>query len=141
METRITPLFADDVTQLGHRWTRVSDLVAERLPDASLERSPDDLAVLRRLLEEEVVTTADLLVLQDMGAVLGFALNAVEPRLVWVMVEDELGRDPALYFRPTGALVFPLTMFSKRVERGEALEPRGIFDAVLAQLEIPSEES
>ena len=36
------------------------------------------------------------------------------------MVEDEKGRDPAIRIPGTTVILFPLTMISKRIERGEA---------------------
>lgn len=139
-ETRIGPLYETDVNELGAAWARIDDLVRS-LPRTAegeapaLNRSPDDLDHVHGLLEAKSITTSDQGLLQDMGVVLGFVLNAVEPRLVWVVVDDEDGRSLGLHYRESEILLFPMTMFSKRVERGEALSVRGIFDGILAQLE------
>jgi uncharacterized protein DUF3806 len=137
-ETKIGPLFESDVAALGAAWGRIEDLLREQqgADMAALERSPAAIEKLHGLLESGRVTTADLGLLQDMGVVLGFILNSVEPRLVWVVVEDEDGRTLGLHYRESAVILFPLTMLSKRVERGEALSLRGIFDGILAQLEV-----
>jgi hypothetical protein len=50
-----------------------------------------------------------------------------------VAVEDEHGRDPALRDH-SGMLVFPLTMISKRVERGEHVDVVDLFKKTVATL-------
>jgi hypothetical protein len=42
--------------------------------------------------------------------------------LDWTMVSDEYGRDPALRYKKTDTVFFPLTMISKRVERDEPVD-------------------
>jgi len=49
--------------------------------------------------------------------------------LVWVAIEDAYGRDPALRDEETSIVTFPMTTISKRVERGETVDVRGLFDA------------
>jgi hypothetical protein len=46
----------------------------------------------------------------------------------WITVEDEYGQDPAIQFGETSIIAFPLTMVSKRVERGEALDVRDLYE-------------
>jgi hypothetical protein len=50
------------------------------------------------------------------------------------MVEDEYGRDPAIRYKETSLLVFPMTMISKRVEDGEELNVIELFDGLAKQL-------
>jgi hypothetical protein len=50
------------------------------------------------------------------------------------MVEDEYGRDPAIRYKETSLLVFPMTMISKRVEDGEELNVLELFDGLAKQL-------
>lgn len=51
------------------------------------------------------------------------------------MVEDEYGRDPAIRYKETTLLVFPQTMISKRVEAGEAVDVRVMYEGLCKQLE------
>ena len=53
----------------------------------------------------------------------------------WCAVEDEYGRDPALRYRETDLLVFPLTMISKRVEDGESVDVRELLRLLVEKLE------
>ena len=45
----------------------------------------------------------------------------------WVIVEDQYGRDLALQYEKTSIIIFPLTMISKRVEKGEKPNLADIF--------------
>src|SRR5947207_14017414 len=97
------------------------------LSEASREKyqtAAGKLGLLRALLEAEMFRPDQTWEIQSMGIVLGDALGQ-ELRLRWVMVEDDDGRDPALAVPGRSALVFALTMISKRVE---AAQPVDVFD-------------
>ena len=51
------------------------------------------------------------------------------------MVEDEYGRDPCLVVDGTSIMLFPLTMISKRIERGEEVDVFDIFNALADDVE------
>lgn len=53
----------------------------------------------------------------------------------WVIVEDEYGGDPAVRLPGTSVILFPLTMISKRVERGDKVDVFDLFNGVAAQIE------
>lgn len=72
--------------------------------------------------------------LQCLGVVLGDAF-ALALGMEWVTVADEYGRDPALRVPGTTTLLFPLTMISKRVERGETVDVFDLFDGVAARVD------
>lgn len=46
----------------------------------------------------------------------------------WWIVEDEYGRDPCLRYLETALHLNPLTMISKRIERGESVDIQRIFE-------------
>jgi hypothetical protein len=71
--------------------------------------------------------------LQCLGITFGDALVESLP-LEWVMVEDGYGRDPALRLSGSSALVFPLTMISKRVEKGESVDVLSLYDQICEQV-------
>ncbi len=64
--------------------------------------------------------------LQCLGISFGDAL-AQELKMKWVTIEDEYGSDPALILEGTSIKLFPLTMISKRVERGDLVEVIELF--------------
>ena len=114
---------------LGHL-AKQRAFVEAYLSDASREQyrtAAGKLGLLRALLEAKVLRPDQTWELQAMGIVLGDAL-AQELGLRWVMVEDEYGRDPALAVPGKTVLVFPLTMISKRVEAGQAVDVFDLFN-------------
>jgi len=48
--------------------------------------------------------------------------------LDWWIVEDEYGRDPCLRYEHTTLQINPLTMISKRLERGERVSERELYE-------------
>lgn len=69
-----------------------------------------------------------------MGIVFGDAF-VQEMGMEWVMVEDEYGTDPAVRLPGTTIIIFPLTMISKRVERGETVDVFDLFNGVIDMIE------
>jgi hypothetical protein len=51
------------------------------------------------------------------------------------MVEDEYGHDPAIRLPGTSIILSPLTMISKRIERGEEVDVFDLFNRVAAEVE------
>jgi len=125
-EQTITELDAGTLAQLDQQraW------VAERAEtEAGIAGTGADAAI--RLQQVDAVLAAGVEAsatweLQALGVVLGDAL-AERLGVEWVVVEDEYGRDPALLAGPGPVLVFPQTMISKRVERGESVRAIELF--------------
>ena len=82
------------------------------------------------VIDAEALRADQTYELQCLGVVLGRVLVEAIPGLDWAMVHDEYGRDPALRFEKTSILLFPLTMISKRIEEGQNVEVRALFDGV-----------
>ena len=58
----------------------------------------------------------------------------------WIQVEDETDTDPALQFQDTSLIIFPLTMISKRIERGETVDIYDLYESLKEKVkEIISE--
>jgi hypothetical protein len=53
----------------------------------------------------------------------------------WIMVEDEYGRDPAVRLPNTRIILYPMTMISKRIERGEKVDVFELYNGAAAQVE------
>ena len=96
----------------------------------SLPGGKGDLAVLQRLIDGKAFAPSQTYELQSLGIVLGQVL-AAHPGLAWVTVKDQYGTDPALRYRDTSILIFPLTMISKRVEDGAEVDVEYLYEATL----------
>ena len=93
-----------------------------------------DLALIQRVLAQGLVDPEATYTLQALGLAFGRAFLNEFPDYDWWMVEDEYGRDPAIRYKETSLLVFPMTMISKRVEDGEAFDVSELFDGLAKQL-------
>jgi hypothetical protein len=92
------------------------------------------LEALQQLVDEHAFQPAQTYELQCLGIVFGDAFVRATG-MEWVTVEDEYGSDPALRVRGTTIIIFPMTMISKRIERGEEIDVAGLFNVVLKHIE------
>jgi hypothetical protein len=128
VEQRITAVEAADLANLesARRWVR-----DHFTPEAQhkYELVPEKLRLLQGILDSGWIEPHETAKLQSLGVTLGDAL-AQSLELEWVMVEDDDGRDPALRVPGTTVILYPLTMISKRIRRGESVDVVGLFDGV-----------
>ena len=135
MTAQFTPPKADDTTRLASQWLSASRLVEEECGRA-LTQSLDDLMQIQRLLDEDVVDRSGY-ALQCLGVALGRVMARNIDGLDWWIVEDEYGRDPCLRYRETTLRLNPITMISRRIERGERVDVRSLYresEASIAKL-------
>lgn len=114
-------------------------LAVNALAESSLGRSvsndESDLDLLQQILDRWLLAPTQTYELQCLGIVFGRRLVDSIGGLDWCVVEDQYGADPALRCEGSKTLLFPLTMISKRVERGEHVDVRAMFDGLRARLE------
>jgi hypothetical protein len=82
--------------------------------------------LIERILANGWITEGETRQYQALGVGFGDSL-AQELGFVWVTVQDEHGRDPALNWPGTSLLCFPATMISSRIEDGEKVDVRQLF--------------
>lgn len=134
-EQTISALTEDDHQRLDDQREVVTRYLTEE-SKPKFETAPGKLGTLRALLEAEVFQPDQTYELQSMGIVFGDVF-VQDMGFSWVMVEDEYGRDPAIKYQDTSIILFPLTMISKRVERGEDVD---VFDLYNGVAEIAREK-
>jgi hypothetical protein len=93
---------------------------------ASLTTDVTTLALLQRVLDDDIVDPA--YGAQCLGAVVGRVMAANIPGLEWALAEDDEGADVCLRYADTSLCVFPIRMISKRLEGGEAVDVRNLYD-------------
>ncbi len=94
-----------------------------------------DLDLIQGLLDCGVVGSKDVFELRALGLVLGQVIVKQVEGMDWCIVEDELGRTPALRYKETCLIVFPMTMISKRIEKTEEIDLHAIFDSLRERIE------
>ena len=101
---------------------------------AKYQTAAGKLGLLRAVLQANLYSVEQTYELQCLGIVLGDAL-VQEMGMEWVMVDDEYGRTPAVRLANTSLILFPQTMISKRVERGEDVDVFNLFNGVASEVE------
>jgi len=132
-QTKISAPTAEDLARIQAQ-TAVAARIAKTHGGAELRGTLADLDVLQRLVDGKVLAPTQTYELQCLGIALGQVMVG-NSSLRWVTVEDEYGRDPALNVPGTSALLFPLTMISKRVEEGRELPIQDLYKATVAEAE------
>lgn len=93
----------------------------------------EKLRLLDTILKARWIEPDETVKLQSLGVTLGDAF-VQGAGLSWVMVQDEYGRDPALELPGTSVLLFPLTMISKRIEKGQDVDVHSMYSGVCEKL-------
>jgi Domain of unknown function (DUF3806) len=112
----------------------VEGYLADDASKAKYKTAAGKLGTLRAILDGNVFNAKQTHELQCLGIVLGDAF-VLDLGMEWVMVEDAHGRDPAVRVPGTSIILFPLTMISKRVERGEKVDVFDLFNGIAADVE------
>ena len=128
MEQKIEPLSVEDAEHVEKQRSWVRDHYE---PEArhKYDTIEGKLRLLDRIIRAGWIEPTETWKLQSLGITLGDVF-VQDMGLVWVAVEDESGRDPALRLPGTSIIVFPLTLISKRIERGEEVDVRDLYAGV-----------
>lgn len=129
-----------DLTDQDRSWladqrSRVEQLLVGN-PDAQrkYQTSAGKLGTIRAVLEGGVFRADQTFELQGLGIVLGDAISA-ERGLDWKMVEDQYGISPCLVLEGTSVVLYPQTMISRHVERGETVDVFDLFNWLCGQID------
>ena len=125
---KIEPLNADDAGRIAKQRSVIEQYLGGDARNLEKYKSAvGKLGLLRALLERKVFQPTQTYELQCMGIVLGDAL-VQDCGVEWRAVEDQHGRDPCVQVPGSTVVFFPLTMISKRVEKGEAVDVFDLFN-------------
>lgn len=131
---RRSELTPDDVVELDKQRSFIQGFLADDNSRTNYLTAAGKLGLLRALLEAKAFQPNQTWELQSMGIVLGDAF-VQELGFRWIMVEDEYGRDPAIAVPGKTVLLYPLTMISKRIEKGETVDVFELFNWTASQVE------
>ena len=92
------------------------------------------LHLLDVILSSGWIEVSETLKLQCLGITLG-DIFVQDMGFEWIQVEDEQGIDPALQLSDTSIILFPLTMISKRIERGENIDIYRLYEGLKEKIE------
>ena len=134
LEMEVSDLSLGQQFVLQKQRLEVSALMARRLGVLSMRGDLSDLDLIQRIVDEGIIAPEDLQSWQALGVVMGDLL-ARELELEWVQVEDSIGVSKALQFGKSQSFVFPLTMFSKRVQYGAEIDVHKLYRKVADDVE------
>lgn len=132
-DQKIEPPTEKDVENIAMGVVHAGQVIEQALGE-DLDGTHNDLALIQRVLDRGVVEPEATYTLQAFGLAFGRVFLNEFPDYDWWIVEDEHGRDPAIRYKETSLLVFPMTMISKRMEDGEAFDVSELFDGLAKQL-------
>lgn len=133
-DQRIEAPTTADIDRIARQVIHAGALVRE-VTGAELTGGLGDLALIQRVLDAGQVEPEATYSLQSLGVVFGKVFIHATAHYDWWMVEDEYGRDPAIRYKDTTLLAFPQTMISKRIEDGETIDVRELFDDLRERLD------
>ena len=133
-EQTLTAPGPDDLRRLAAQRAVLERHLSGAASHANYRKAPGKLGLIRALLESRIYQPHQTYELQCMGVILGDAF-VDHFGFEWVVVEDAQGRDPALRLPDTSIILFPLTMISKRVEQGEAVDVFDLFNGVAGEVD------
>jgi hypothetical protein len=132
-DPKIEPPTEKDIENIAMGVVHAGQVVEQAL-DEDLDGTHQDLELIQRVLDQGVVEPEATYTLQAFGLAFGRVFLNEFPDYDWWMVEDEHGRDPAIRYKETSLLVFPMTMLSKRIEDGDPFDVPELFDGLAKQL-------
>lgn len=130
----VAPQSDADRQRLRDQRAVVEKYLADESSRAKYKTAAGKLGTIRAILDGNVFKPDQTYKLQCLGVVLGDAF-VLDLGMEWVMVEDAHGRDPAVRLPGTSIILFPLTMISKRMERGQKVDVFELFNGVAAEVE------
>ena len=133
-EPETTPLTAIDRQFMENQRSSIDELARARLGRQIHGDKENDLTVLQQLLDRSLVRAEDRLLLQAMGVIMGDLLSD-ELNMPWVVYEDKLGRSRALRLGQTEHYLFPITMISRRAEKGATVNVRAVYGKAVAAMQ------
>lgn len=132
LDQRILPLSSTDIAAQAKQRAVVERFLSKEDLRDKYPTAAGKLGTLRELLRTKVFSAKQTYELQSMGIVLGDVF-VQDMGFKWVIVQDAQGRDPALQYKDSTVLLFPLTMISKRIERGEEVDVFQLYNGIAAE--------
>lgn len=130
----ITELSWIDNNKMGQEIAALNELTESKI-GAPIRGDLSDLDTLQRLVDNNIVKPDDYKIQQAMGLALGNLILADFPSTFeWKIYQDELGRSRALCAKGTSDCLFPITMFSRRIEVGIKPDVKKIHKDAIAHM-------
>lgn len=128
------PLSEQDAKMLAEQRGLIEKYIADEKSRENYKTPAGKLGTIRALLKAKAFKPTQKYELQCLGVVLGDAF-VQDMGFHWIIVKDEYGRDPAIQYERTSIILYPLTMISKRIERGDDVDVFDLYNGIAEQVE------
>ena len=129
-----SPLTEMEAEYLQDQRDVVLNLLRDRYDTFQAPKLRSDLAVIQRIIDDELYTADHECEWSCLGVIFGDVL-AHEFGLQWIVQSDDYGVEPALNLDGTSIVLYPRTMLIKRFEQGEAPDLNFLFEKLCESLE------
>lgn len=129
-----------DIDVIARALIHADSVVREAL-GFPLEGTRSDLALIQRLLDSGAMARRAAYTLQALGLAIGKVFVNQNPGYDWWMVKDEHRRDPVIRYQRSSLLTFPRTMLSQRIEGGERVNVRELFEKLELRMSELAEQA
>ena len=124
----------EDKKSLNNSWNYVNNLIIEMYSGERLTNTENDLYLIQKIINENIIAITETWELQALGVVIGYVLTNSNNTLNWSIVEDEYGVDPTVRYKDSTLIFNVLTMVSKRIEDGEHIDVKSLYDFILSKV-------
>jgi hypothetical protein len=132
--TRLNELSPEDQARLQRGRVLIQRYLADDDSRAKYLTAPGKLGTLRAIMKIEPLHPAKRDLLEAMGVVLGDTF-VQDMGFRWVAIENESGRHVAIRYRRTNIFLYPLTIISDHVRRGERFDALDLYNDLAADVE------
>lgn len=126
-EVKIEDLSWSDQNYLEKQVATIDEIARTQL-GTQVRQKLSDLELLQRIVDRSLIPQTQVQDLQAMGVVLGNVMAADIPALEWKVYLDSLGRSRALCVKGTQECLFPITMLSRRMEKGVKPDVKKVYE-------------
>ena len=124
----------EDKKSLDNSWKYVNNLIIEMYSGERLTNTENDLYLIQKIINENIIAITETWELQALGVIIGYVLTNSNNTLNWSIVEDEYGVDPTVRYKDSTLIFNVLTMVSKRIEDGEHIDVKSLYDFILSKV-------
>ena len=122
-----------DKNKMQQQEDQINALAKSKL-GLAIHKNWDDIALLQRMIDSQLVAATDSSTQESMGVVLGNIMQADFPsHLQWKIYKDSLGRSKALCIKGTEECLFPVTMLSKRLRLEMTVNVSDVYNNAIDQ--------
>jgi hypothetical protein len=136
----IEPPNEEDILDLAQKLNHAAEMMVS-IAGTKISHTEKDFDALQAILDSNALEPEATYSLEALGIAFGCAFINIGEHFDWCIVTDDMGRDPAIRYKETTLLIFPQDMILKRVEEGEAICVRELYDDLCASVEEIIEEN